>query len=47
VQHENDHLQGILFVDRMDRKTKDELREDLLALQEQTKMDLAAEPDDQ
>ena len=47
VQHENDHLQGILFVDRMDRKTKDELREELLVLQEQTTADLAAEPYDQ
>lgn len=43
VQHENDHLQGILFVDRMDRNTKDDLREDLLALQEQTKADLAGD----
>src|SRR5581483_7335310 len=26
VQHETDHLNGILFIDRMDKKTKDELR---------------------
>ena len=29
VQHESDHLHGILFIDRMDRKTKDELRPEL------------------
>src|SRR5258706_5787370 len=29
VQHETDHLNGILFIDRMDKKTKDELRADL------------------
>jgi peptide deformylase len=33
VQHEVDHLNGILFIDRMDRKTKDELRDELDALQ--------------
>jgi peptide deformylase len=42
VQHETDHLQGILFIDRMDKKTKDELRPELDALQAETRMDLEA-----
>jgi peptide deformylase len=38
VQHETDHLHGILFIDRMDRASKtDELREDLEFLQKETK----------
>lgn len=37
VQHEADHLNGILFIDRMDRKTKEELRPELDALQARTK----------
>ena len=37
VQHETDHLNGILFIDRMDKKTKDELRPDLEQLQAETK----------
>lgn len=37
IQHENDHLQGILFIDRMDKKTKEELRPELEALQAETK----------
>jgi peptide deformylase len=37
VQHESDHLQGILFIDRMDRKTKDELRQQLETLQAATR----------
>ena len=40
VQHEADHLHGILFIDRMDRKTKDELRPELDALQAETKAEL-------
>lgn len=40
VQHETDHLHGILFIDRMDRKTKDGLRPELDALQEETKAGL-------
>ncbi len=40
VQHEVDHLNGILFIDRMDRKTKDELRPELDALQAATKAEL-------
>jgi peptide deformylase len=37
VQHEVDHLNGILFIDRMDKKTKDELRDELDQLQAETK----------
>jgi peptide deformylase len=37
IQHEADHLHGILFIDRMDRKAKDELRPELDALQAETK----------
>lgn len=37
VQHETDHLNGILFIDRMDRKSKNELRDELDALQTETK----------
>ena len=37
VQHEFDHLQGILFIDRMDKKTKEELRPDFEALAAATK----------
>lgn len=40
VQHETDHLQGILFIDRMDKKTKEQLRTDLEDLQSQTKAEL-------
>jgi peptide deformylase len=37
VQHEIDHLQGILFIDRMDKQTKEELRPEFEALQAETK----------
>ena len=37
VQHEVDHLNGILFIDRMSRETKEELRPELDALQAATK----------
>jgi len=40
VQHEVDHLNGILFIDRMDRKTKEELRPKLDELQAATKEEL-------
>jgi len=40
VQHEVDHLNGILFIDRMDRKTKEELRPQLDELQAKTKTEL-------
>jgi peptide deformylase len=42
VQHETDHLRGILFIDRMDKKTKEELRPELELLQEETKAGLQA-----
>jgi peptide deformylase len=37
VQHEADHLNGILFIDRMDKKTKEELRDELDLLMAETK----------
>ena len=37
IQHELDHLNGILFIDRMDKATKEELRPQLDALQAATK----------
>jgi peptide deformylase len=37
VQHEADHLNGILFIDRMDKKTKLELQDELDELQAKTK----------
>lgn len=40
IQHEVDHLNGILFIDRMDKATKEELRPQLDALQAATKADL-------
>lgn len=40
VQHETDHLHGILFIDRMDSEDKAELREELDMLQKKTKADL-------
>jgi peptide deformylase len=40
IQHEIDHLNGILFIDRMTRKTKDEIRDELDALQAATKAEL-------
>ena len=40
VQHETDHLHGILFIDRMDKKSKEELRPDLELLHAETKATL-------
>jgi peptide deformylase len=40
VQHETDHLNGILFIDRMNRKTKEELRPELEELQAKTRAEL-------
>jgi peptide deformylase len=37
IQHEVDHLNGILFIDRMDRKTKENLRAELDHLQAETR----------
>jgi peptide deformylase len=42
IQHEIDHLRGILFIDRMDKKIKEELRADLEQLQAETKAALKA-----
>lgn len=42
IQHEWDHLHGILFIDRMEKKTKEELKPDLDLLQAETKAELAA-----
>jgi peptide deformylase len=40
VQHETDHLNGILFIDRMDKKTKEDIRPELDDLQAETKAEL-------
>jgi len=40
VQHEVDHLNGILFIDRMDISTRRELKPELEVLQEETKLTL-------
>jgi len=40
IQHEIDHLNGILFIDRMDKATKEELRPQLDELQTATKAEL-------
>jgi peptide deformylase len=42
VQHETDHLNGLLFIDRMERKKKEEFRNELDALQAATKAELEA-----
>ena len=42
VQHETDHLNGLLFIDRMDKKTKSELQDELDELQAATKAELVA-----
>ena len=40
IQHEYDHLQGILFIDRMAKADKEELKEQLEELQAKTKAEL-------
>jgi peptide deformylase len=40
IQHETDHLHGILFIDRMTRAVKEELRAELDRLQSATKAGL-------
>jgi len=40
VQHEVDHLNGILFIDRMSAATKSELKPELDELQAKTKAEL-------
>lgn len=47
VQHETDHLHGILFIDRMSIETKKELKPELDALQETTKAALRKGAKDQ
>lgn len=42
IQHETDHLNGILFIDRMPLKTKQALKPELEALQAETKAALQA-----
>jgi peptide deformylase len=42
IQHEHDHLQGILFIDRMTKERKEELRPQLEELQAATKAALKA-----
>jgi peptide deformylase len=37
IQHETDHLHGILFIDRMSKETKADLKPELEALQQATK----------
>jgi len=44
IQHEYDHLHGILFIDRMTRDVKDELKPKLEELHAATKAALAAKP---
>jgi peptide deformylase len=41
VQHEADHLNGLLFIDRMSKKDKAELQPELDAIQAATKKALA------
>ncbi len=40
IQHEYDHLQGILFIDRMTRKAKLQVQDEIDELQAKTKSDL-------
>jgi peptide deformylase len=44
IQHEYDHLQGILFIDRMSAKVKSECQAELDALQAATKAALQKKP---
>ena len=43
VQHETDHLNGILFIDRMDSATKRTLKPEIDAIQAETKAALQQE----
>lgn len=43
VQHEVDHLNGILFIDRMDSETRTNLKDDIDKLMSETKAKLTAE----
>jgi peptide deformylase len=42
IQHELDHLNGVLFIDRMSRADKEELKPQLDELQAKTKAALKA-----
>lgn len=42
IQHEVDHLKGILFIDRMERATKEQLKPEFEALAEETRQLLNA-----
>src|SRR5215831_16608461 len=44
VQHETDHLNGILFIDRMSRQDKEKLKPELDELQAITKAELKSKP---
>jgi peptide deformylase len=41
IQHEVDHLNGLLFIDRMNTEVRDEVKDDVEALQAETKKQLA------
>lgn len=43
AQHETDHLHGILFIDRMDKRTKEELRPELERLRKSGESFIKAE----
>lgn len=42
IQHETDHLHGILFIDRMDWDTKCDLQEELDGIQQETRKKLSS-----
>lgn len=41
IQHEVDHLNGVLFIDRMDSKNRSDVRDDVDTLQSETKKRLS------
>lgn len=42
VQHETDHVNGVLFIDRMDKKTRAKIDDDVKALAQQTRAEKKA-----
>lgn len=44
IQHETDHLNGILFIDRMEKATKEKFQDELDLLQAETKAMLKKQP---
>ena len=42
VQHELDHLRGVLFINRITKEAKEEIRSELEALRDQTRKELEA-----